>query len=770
LLRDYLHGARLSEDALSARARAAWLPDSFGHAATAPDLLAAAGFEAVGFGRIDGAPTFFEDAVRHYGLLEGSNAARLRDLGSADFLWRGPGGGQVLAHYMPHGLYCQGDNIDYQEELQLPGGHLGPYYGDDPGFTDGRIDRYVSENRPYAKTPYLYVNVGCDFEHPKSELGGYIDGYNRRRYPQTGVWAVAAPFDDYATLVGFHKDQLPTVSADFTPYFTGFYATRAGLKQRVRAAARPLFAAEAFATLEADGGRATAATLAPIFARAARSDHHDFVTGTSNDTVAATEQLPLLDEVEQAGRAALAATASGIERRIPRPPGAVAILLALNPAAVARDEVVDAEVALPPGTSDPALHAVSGGADVPIETLSATKNGNFYEFTKIRISLARMPPLAWRAIALLPGPAPKPAPAVQVDLLDAQGQPASPDTAARVVLSNARVRAELARGPGFALTSLTVDGKEALAAPSFAVGEYADMGGLWRIGSEMRNCSFTAVPPNPADAMAETMEIVEKSSLRARVAFHAAGAVREAWLDAGDDGLSLALTTAAAEATTRTARFTFAVAPGAPLRTSLAGGFAERKPDGLYAPTFWPAVEWASSGGWAILLRQSTGVHFAADGTVELMAVRDARNEQCDVEGGTGSDPEHHRIEWRLVAAPTPIAAARAAQRWNRPIELPPLGGGAPAGDPLPAEGSLAAVEGDGLLTAIKPADRGGGVIVRALLLPGPVTVHLPPSLAGRKLTRTDSSERDLEALGTSGADLTLDRDRFGAIATVRIE
>src|SRR5438105_3894336 len=34
LLRDYLYGVRFAEDTLGARPRAAWLPDSFGHAAT----------------------------------------------------------------------------------------------------------------------------------------------------------------------------------------------------------------------------------------------------------------------------------------------------------------------------------------------------------------------------------------------------------------------------------------------------------------------------------------------------------------------------------------------------------------------------------------------------------------------------------------------------------------------------------------------------------------------------------------------------------------
>ncbi len=751
LLRDFLHGARFADGALGARATAAWLPDSFGHAATTPDVLAAAGFDAVAFARIDGAPTLFEDLLKHRPVRAGSDAAMLDQLGSADFVWRGPGGGRVLAHWIDmHGLYCGGDNIDYEETLETPGGHIGPWQGDQPDFTDGRIDEYVARLRPHAKTPYLFVPVGCDFAHPKEELLGYLDGYNQRRYPSTGVWAAAAPFDDYAALVGAHRDALPELALDLEPYFMGFYASRAAVKRRVREAARPFFAAESFALALGDEGRARAAALAPAWARLARSDHHDFVTGTSTDAVVAGEQLPLTDEAEAAARDVLGGVASAMAARIPASAGAVVRVLVLNPAATARDAVV--EVPLAARRAPGPLHALAAGQPAPMEVIGSPAFGE-----KARILVEKLPPLGWRMVELVAGSAPAPAPAVTLTVADGD-----------VVLANARVRAEWTRGAGgYALASVTVDGAELLAGPSFTVADYRDAGGLWRLGNEMEGCALTAKPPAATD---DRVIVLDRSALRARVAFRSATATREAWLDAGDDALSLALTTAAAQGETRTATFRLAAADGAPLRTSLAGGFAERAVEKVYAPTFWPAVEWASRGGAAVLLRQSTGVRFGDGGALELMAVRDARNEQCDVEGGTGTDAAPHRIEWRLAAAGTPADAARAAQAWNRPPETPPLDGAAAAHPDLPAEGTLLSVEGDAIVSALKPAERGGGVILRALLLPGPATVHLAPSLVGRKLTRVDASERDLEDLGTSAATLTLDAARFGPIATVRIE
>ena len=67
----------------------------------------------------------------------------MAQLGSDDFIWRGPGGGKLLAHFISSGLYCTGDNIDYDEVIQIPGAHLGVADGA-TGFlvrdTDGAVE------------------------------------------------------------------------------------------------------------------------------------------------------------------------------------------------------------------------------------------------------------------------------------------------------------------------------------------------------------------------------------------------------------------------------------------------------------------------------------------------------------------------------------------------------------------------------------------------------------------------------------------------------
>ena len=710
IVRDYLLGSRFAEETLGAPVRAAWLPDSFGHSAAAPDLLAAAGFTSVFLGRVDGAPTLYEElAGKRARPLPGSTAAQLRDLGSADFFWRGPGGGRVLAHWQPHGIYCTGDDLDYDEPLQIPGGHVGPFRGDSPGFVDARIDGYLAALAPYARTPYLFVPVGCDFQHPKENLLKYLDGYNARH---PGVFAVAAGFDDYAALVQQHAAALPELAADPTPYFTGFLGSRAEVKRSVREAARAFFAAEPFAIVAGPELLDRAA-----FEELTLSDHHDFVTGTSADEVVAAEQLPLLQRDLAAGRAALQRVAEALSARIAPVPGSVARVLLLNPSGA----VADALGELP----------VDGPVHAPGALVEALPAG------RVRLFKAGLPPFSWTALDLLAGAEAAPA---QVSFDGA-------------VLSNGRVRAELRDGQ---LVSVRIDGQELLAGPSLLLRDYRDDGGLWRLGHEMPGCALTALAPPGAAAL----ELREQSALRVVLALRGPDSVSELALQAGAAWLDLAVESGAAQGTTRTASFALA-APG-PLLASLAGGFAERPADKLYQPTFWPAVSWAAAWPAALLLRQSTGARFQG-GTLEVLVARDARSEACDLLGGQGSDTAVHRVEWRLGRAGSPAEAEQAAQLFNRRVEVLRVGGGA-AGD-LPPSASLLSVDGPAVITALKPAERGEGIIVRAQLLPGPARLQFGAAFTGLHALYTDTSERDL---GAAPDATLLDRARTGPLTTLR--
>lgn len=759
LARDFLYGIKFAEDTLDAHPHAAWLPDSFGHGAAAPDVLVAAGYTSVAFARIDGAPTLSDQVLdRRTTPLPGTTADQLAQLGSSDFFWRGSGGATIQAHFISGtGLYCQGDNLDYNELLETPNGHIGAFKGDDHSFTDASIDRYAGELSGYAKTPYMFVPVGCDFASPKQELLGYLDGYDERRYGDSGVYAVAAPFEDYATLVAFHSDALPTIDHELSPYYMGFYGSRADLKRRTRDAARPFFVAEAFATLLGNTGITVMAEAAPALSKLTRADHHDFVTGTSADSVVASEQLPLLAEAQAAGDAALTKIAAAIATQIPVTPGTLTRALAFNASSTAQTSVLELDVPTT-GSAVPVVHALASGIDVPLELIEMPSP----TVARFRVALT-VAPFGWQAVDVIPGSGPPPPTAVTLALLDDNDHPAVGAAVTRVVLANARVRALWQRTSGsFALTSLVIDDHEAIRLPSLVTTDYHDDGGLWRLGNEMPGCSFTAHPPVSAG---DTIEVLEESALRMRLALSHGDARWEATLALGDRGLDLALITGAASATTRTATITFAVPPDAMLTTSVPGGAVTRVPERVYTPTFWAAVDFAQVGDWAVLTRQSTGVRMDISGAVELMAARNAQQEVCDIEGGSGTDNGVHRIEWRIVFASDAVAAALAAQQFDRPLALSMATGG---GVGLPADGSLLSIDGGGVVSAIKPAERGAGAIVRVVRLGGPVTVHLSSWLPHVSATRVDLAERDLAPFAAAD-DLVFDAPHE-ALASVRLQ
>ena len=757
LARDILFGNQFAEDVLGAHPRSFWLPDSFGHGATVPDILSAAGYTSVGFARIDGAPTFYETVLKPQlnHIKPNSDAQMLKDLGSADFWWTGPGGGKVLAHYINQGLYCTGDDIDYKETLQTPGGHFGPYYGDQPDYVDGRINFYISSFTPYAKTPYMFVPVGCDFQHPKPELISYMDGYNQRQYPTTGVWAVTAPFEDYETLVALHGDQIPEIKGELSPYFMGFYGSRAGVKRAIRDAANPFFEAEAFATVLGDEGKKIVDAAAPQLSLLTRANHHDFVTGTANDMVVMNEQMPLLAAAQKAGEAERTAVIQALASHMPAPgKDVVARFIATNASTDFASGVVDVPT------------PVGAGAG-PFDTVAPHVGGVYVETvgTTLRLNLG-MSPWSWQAIDLVPSQSPVVGPAVSL-VSDAD----------HATLSNLHVTAKVDRQPDgtFALTSLLIDKKEQLAGPSFLVTDYQDDGGLWRMGHETAApCAFSKVVPTPAS---ETLSVLVQSNYVARIAIQGQGGSRELGLDTSSTGLDIALVGAATQGQTRTVHFLLAAAQNASLTTGVAAGAVAHSGDRLYQPTYWPAVDWASVGDTGILLRQSTGVRIAplASGVdLEVMAVRDAEQEQCDAEGGKGTDLDVHRIEWRLVAPDNPARLMWAAQSFGHPIRIDSVNLTTTEHSTIAAAGSMAEFLDtfSGVITAIKPATRGDGVIVR-VLLSGLSDLWLPfgSPLLNRHWARADLAERDLEDLGVNTARMIpLDPMKLGSLVTLRLK
>jgi hypothetical protein len=302
LLRDLLIGQEwLRSRGMTQEPRVLYLPDSFGHSPGTPSLLAAAGIPYAAICRIDGMrfPAAEWEPASNF-PRPGTSAALLTAGRTADFIWRGSDGSEVLTHWHAYG-YGHGDLI--------ASGGLSRALGLPTAWPDrrahrvaARVETYIEQLSRLARTPYLLLAIGFDFVNPVPRLVELLDRWNERGYRRTGVWLVNAGLDDYLDLVAHHRAALPTLCLDPNPYWMGFYASRPGLKRACRDLGRHLVAADnerARMAIDAAGSTdapppVPEAACAAAWWTAATSNHHDFITGTAPDRVANGEQWPWL--------------------------------------------------------------------------------------------------------------------------------------------------------------------------------------------------------------------------------------------------------------------------------------------------------------------------------------------------------------------------------------------------------------------------------------------------------------------------------------------
>jgi hypothetical protein len=299
IIRDYLYGQEwLRERGVTQEPRLAYLPDNFGNCPGLPGLLRSLGFEYTAVSRIDGMLFPGGDWVSKKYPLPGSSAELLeRKLQTTDFVWRGVDGSEMLCHWNAF-TYGQGDLLDTCGAWKWMGLRLG-YRCRSESHVAKRIERYIRQLAPLARTPYMLCPIGFDFNSPIPDLVTLLDRYNEHRYPDTCVYAVNAGMDDYMDLVSQYRDTLPVIDLDPNPYWMGFYASRPGIKQRCNRLSGELVNAEkllvASPALISDRIREQ---LGEAWEIAVTSNHHDFITGTSPNRVWRKEQLPWLKRAQ----------------------------------------------------------------------------------------------------------------------------------------------------------------------------------------------------------------------------------------------------------------------------------------------------------------------------------------------------------------------------------------------------------------------------------------------------------------------------------------
>ncbi|MCD6284672.1 MAG: hypothetical protein J7M39_02010, partial [Anaerolineae bacterium] len=688
ILRDFLVGQEwLRANGMTPEPTLAYFTDSFGCTPTLPSLLRAAGFDRTAMTRIDGMYFMGCDLESSKAFPRpGSSAERLLNRErTLDFVWRDRNGAQVLCHWNAFN-YGQGDMLAYRGLSRV---YLVPTAI--PARSDRhiarRIKQYAAQLAPYSRTPYMLCPIGMDFVPPIPGLVALLDRYNRNHYPTAGIWAVNAGLDDYLTLVGAYRDDLPIVELAPNPYWTGFYTARPNLKRQCRELVDDLLVAERLSLMPENAGTEmeTSRELAPAWWNAVVSNHHDFITGTSPDEVVEGEQIPWLEQAADSVRA--------IADRLA---GTVSVLASQ-----------DFQTVLPEWYQQ--------DGRIRIETL-------FY-----------------------------------------------------VV--------ELAEDAGGTIVTLQSpeSHNQLLASPSNDLISYRDSGGLWRMGYEFRGGTWkeaarasqrsTQLEVREHDKGLEIVSITELNGETIR---------RRMWFRDDTPVIRCRVEGCATGGHSVVVRFATGLS-SSKLTMDTPGGVAMRPPTRYYDPTFWPLQRWVhlrdegDGRGLALLQPMPGAVSYQADGTLELVALRNAPREtaygviKLPANPATGHETESTAFdyaflftsagEWRDNGIPE-IARSIAFGPWDDPQRT------ARAAQSLH---DVTTDRSDVWVTAVKPASRGDGVIVR-LTAPAvpetPVTVtarHLP--VAGAFLC--DARERDLAPLDVRAG--TVQVVMTGTVATIRL-
>ena len=316
ILRDFHLGQEwLRANGLTAVPHTAYFPDNFGHSPHLPSLMRTVGVDAVAVTRIDGMYFIAADFKRKRDFpLKGSTAEVLQnELQTLDFVWKDDDGAEILCHWNAF-TYFQGDMLAHAGVIRW-NGHVAAVPWRTRGHIARRIDGFVRELAPLARTPYLLCPIGMDFNDPIDHIRELFDRYNRERYPTTGTWTVLAGMDDYFDLVRTRQRDLPVLAVDPNPYWMGFYSSRPELKQRPTRIARTLLLAESLSATE-PAVPSLEESLREGWLHLVLMNHHDAITGTSPDRVCHAEQRDWLDVAEAAAEKALTLAAG---RALPEP-------------------------------------------------------------------------------------------------------------------------------------------------------------------------------------------------------------------------------------------------------------------------------------------------------------------------------------------------------------------------------------------------------------------------------------------------------------------
>jgi alpha-mannosidase len=301
IIRNIVYGRRYYEAALGGNSQVYMPLDVFGHCVQLPQIAVKAGFQAVVWSKdMAGArPLCYALAPNGKGLLQ-----------KHEHYWYGPGSFEEFLDTVCDGLEKQAA-LGVRQDLRLLGGDMAP----PPAWLTGRSGELATRD------PAILISTAQQ----------YLEAVRPEAH--------------------FRAAAIPLVGRDFSWYHMGTAVSRAELKIANRLAENRLLSAEKWATLAAlTGARYPELALDKAWRQLLFGQHHDAITGTSDDTpfldllAGYREALELAAEVEE--RALSYVTRRIGTRRGRGAPREGAALAVFNPLGWERTDVCRARIRL----------------------------------------------------------------------------------------------------------------------------------------------------------------------------------------------------------------------------------------------------------------------------------------------------------------------------------------------------------------------------------------------------------------------------------------
>jgi hypothetical protein len=310
---------------------------------------------------------------------------------------------------------------------------------------------------------------------------------------------------------------------------------------------------------------------------------------------------------------------------------------------------------------------------------------------------------------------------------------------------------------------------------------YYDLGGLWRMGHEFWGGRFKELHrASERTAQLRVRELEGGLEIACATELDGQTIQRLLWLRSDSPVIRCRVEGLAAERRTVTVRFATDVSASR-LVMDAVGGIVVRPPQRIYNPTFWPLQHFmhlqddANGRGLALCLGMPGAVSYRRDGRLEAIALRNATCERAfglfPLLGlpAQGHERVSHAFDYAILFTPAGDWRENGIPQVARSIADNPWDTAGRAELRALVVAAVTTDQPEVVVTAVKPASRGEGLIVRLSTLtyfglPVAVTIrdrHLKAAFL------CDARERNLGPLEVRGQTARLVMP--GSLATVRL-